>query len=305
MKLPDIVHVGYSKAMSTWLQKLFKDNDDIYYVRKTNFFIPYHNNYQKGIEYYEKHFIGSGKYQVVLESDEHLLMPGVHKGFWINTTNLRLIEKTMHRIKSTLPSVRIIVIIRNQVDMITSKYVQFVRRGGKISVNRFLDEIVFKNNNYLRYCDYRFSEVVQLLWSIFGKENVLIVILEEFRSTPDKIMWEISQFLGTDLLRGFKTKNKANVSPSFCCLKLEMMLNKMFVKQKRTHLCPATTRIPHKAWLRGYKLVETLDNKIIKNKGRDKILGIRNENRIRSIFSSDNKKFEKLLGRPLRSMGYF
>lgn len=305
MKLPNVIHIGYSKAMSTWLQKLFNENPEIFYVMKTNYFIPYFDNYKKGIEYYQKYFLKADKYKTVLESDEHLLMPGLHTGIWVNTTNLDLVTKTMTRIKETLDEVKIILVIRNQVDMIISKYVQYIRGGGKLSVDSFLNEILYKDNNYLKYCDYRYSEVIQILWKNFIKNNVYIIILEEFKRNQEKVLNEISDFIGTKIRVRKEHRKKVNVSPSYYCLRLEMILNKLFVKKKRTINQKAITRIPHRLWIYGHKFLELTDAFVFKQKQRKKFIGPVHEAKIRKIFHEDNKKLELLLRRDLRGMGYY
>lgn len=305
MKLPNVIHVGYSKAMSAWLQRLFNENQEIFYVRKTNYFIPYFDNYQKGIEYYQKYFFEADKYKVVLESDEHLLMPGLHRGIWINTTNLDLVTKTMTRIQETLSEVKVILVIRNQVDMIISKYVQYVRGGGKLSVDSFLDEILYKGNNYLKYCDYRYSEVIQILWKIFTKNNVYIIILEEFKRNQEKVLNEISDFIGTKIRVRKENRKKVNVSPSYYCLRLEMILNKLFVKKKRTINQREITRIPLRLWAYSHRFLELIDAFVFKQKRREKFIGPFHEAKIQKIFHEDNKKLELLLRRDLRSMGYY
>lgn len=291
--------------MSTWLQRLFNENEDIFYVRKTNYFIPYFDNYEKGIGYYQKYFLESDKYKVVLESDEHLLMPGMHSGIWINITNLDLIAKTMGRIKNTLPGVKIIVVIRNQVDIIISKYVQFVRRGGKLPVDAFLEEILYRDSNYLKFCDYRYSEVIRILWDLFGRDKVYIIILEEFRKAAQKIMNEMTEFIGVDISIKKQHRKKVNVSPSYYCLELEMLLNKLLVKRKRTHNKKAITRIHYRIWIYSYKILEFFDALVFKQKRRDKIIGPEHEARIQRLFSEDNRKLELLLNKNLQNMGYF
>jgi hypothetical protein len=304
MRLPDVIHVGYSKAMSTWLQRLFREDGNIFYLRKSNFFIPYFDNYEKGIQHYQKYFVGSEKYRVVLESDEHLLMPGFHSTILINITNLDLITKTMGRIKNTLPGVKILVAIRNQVDMIISKYVQFVRRGGKLTVDAFLEEVLYRDSNYLKYCDYRYSEVIRILWDLFGEDKVYVLILEEFRKNAREILNEMSQFMGVNVTVKKQQEKRVNVSPSYYCLALQRQLNKVLVKRRRTPHTQAVTRVPFRIWIYTYNFLEFYDSILFKKKHRDKIIGPMHRSKIERLFSEDNKKLESLLDKSLQDMGY-
>jgi hypothetical protein len=305
MKLPNIIHVGYSKAMSSWLQSVFKKNKNIYYVKKSNYFIPYFNNYEKGIEYYQKYFRGADKFKLILESDEHLLMPGVLTSVGVNITNVDLVTKTMKRIRETLGDVKVLIVIRNQVDMMISKFVQYVRDGGKLTVDTFLDQIIYKNDNYLKYCDYRYSEVINILWELFDRNSVYIIILEEFKKNRDKVLDEISDFMGTELETQNLKGKMVNVSPSYFCLRVEMALNNLLVKKKRTLHERTKTRIPFILWYCCYKALELVDGFVVKQKYRERLFGQAHEAKILKIFLEDNKKLELLLKKDLSNMGYF
>lgn len=303
--LPNVIHIGYSKSMSSWFQNYFSNHPDVFLIRKTRFFFPSYDLYSKGTGYYEQFFRDAEGYPVIMESDEHLVLPGVHESVLVNITNLPLIEETLNRIKNTVPNVKIIVIIRNQVDVLISRYTEYIRGGGNLDVDDFLDQLVY-NSSYKKYMDYRYNHVLELLHSIFKKENVHLIMLEDFKDDPVKVFESLSSFLGVQVREREKNDRKGvYVSPSYYGVTAQKIWNKMMVTRKKTNTEMAQTRIPANLWEFIRKVIEKIDRTIIKNKQKRKIIGNENINKIQQLFARDNYELGEMIERDMEKLGYF
>ena len=58
----------------------------------------YESNYCNGVRWYDNLFPNSYHHKVRLESDEHLMLPGINENLWINTNRLEDIDKVFGRI---------------------------------------------------------------------------------------------------------------------------------------------------------------------------------------------------------------
>ena len=120
---------------------------------------------------------------------------------------------TANRIKSLLPSVKIIVVLRNPVDRTYSHYHLTRREKGLTkSFEEIIDEDIQKINNYdddLKNSEEYYAELVQNshiargfyleqleIWlTIFDKKNILIISSEDLAENTQKTMNSIFNFL--------------------------------------------------------------------------------------------------------------
>ena len=215
MHLPQAIHVGYSKAMSTTLKWLLTTHSGVHLKTKTKFFPLYYDNFGKGKKHYEQFFSNAKPEQLCIESDEHLAAQYLDRGWWVNFSNLESIEKISKRIKKILQDPKIIIVIRNQVDMVVSKYIQYIRGGGFESIDSFFHRMFSETDSILRYEGYYYSQALELLWDYFGKKNVHVIIQEYFRKRPEVILSELANFLNIEPFKKniMLSSRKTNTSP--------------------------------------------------------------------------------------------
>ncbi|MCH2159787.1 MAG: sulfotransferase domain-containing protein [Oleiphilaceae bacterium] len=273
--------------MSTWLQSLFEQHPDISYAYRTNYFQLYNSTFDKGLEWYRAQFIGKGR--LFLESDEHLLLPEIDQNLWMNKSNLAKVQEVLENISaSSFDSLKVIFVYRSQVDMILSRYIQFVRSGGKLNFNQFFD-LTFRGEKYLDYFDYRFGKLHELMFDAFGSENVFSINIDDFKLRKANILDELASFIGVPILDSSLPQSAVNVSPSTAALKMQLMLNKLMVARKKTHVERAKTRFGYLAWKGPMKLIEMVDSRIIKDKKRYALMTDEQIEEIKNTFAEDNK----------------
>lgn len=296
--IPLVIHVGYSKCMSTWLQELFQEHPDIGYAFKTNYFQLYDSNFDRSSQWYISQFSRQGA--IYLESDEHLLLPEIDNDLWVNKSNIGKIDEVLTRIGSVVEKPKLLFVYRSQVDMILSRYIQYVRSGGKLSSTGFLEK-VFKNGNYREFCDYRFGKLHEVMAKKFGRDSIFSINMDVYKNNSALVLADLSSFLGVCIEDKQLPSSKVNVSPSYLAIKLQLMLNRFMVTRKKTHNNRAKTRFGYLVWKGAMKLVEKVDSIVVKDKQRYKIFTKKDINEIQSEFVADNQVLESMTGVNLSS----
>jgi hypothetical protein len=305
--LPNYLHIGYSKAASTWLQELLRKDKDVFLVYKSDFFFPLDTGkYKKGIEYYSTFFEGSENFKIRIESHEHIILPFHHPELKCASTNAEVVETAARRIKECLPEIKIILIIRNQTDMLLSRYTQYILQGGKVDASEFLKQLVIDDDNYLKFMDYRYSKIIRKLYDVFGASNVQVLFQEELIHKPEAFIDSLSTFFIHSLsyAPGDMTRKK-NPAPSFYGIKVIQAVNRIFVRKIETIESKTKTWIPWIVWALMVKLVRYIDGALVKNKNKKRLFTPEQKRKIKAIYAGDNKKLSGMFDKPVLEYGYY
>ena len=193
--LVDLVHVGFPKTATTWLQRaLLKENKDILCVGK-----PYlHPEFKvwmdglasiPGLDFdvraYRKQFMDLLKCHLPEDKatlpriiSYELLSGSLYMGY----DSIEL----LHRIRAVLGPVHVNITIREQAAMIESLYAYFLRGGGSIGIREFLTETnspavdMFGNPALLKR--FQYDRYIQAARDVFGTSKVNVIPYEALRS---------------------------------------------------------------------------------------------------------------------------
>jgi hypothetical protein len=207
-----VIHIGFPKTATTTLQNhLFAKHPGIHYPGK-----PYQDNDLKGMirdlviqestvyqaenleQYIDKHLAaepGTGK-KVLLISDET----------FVSAAKVRDKGIVAHRLKNLFPAAKILVTIRNQMDAVKSGYIG----GGRLlgNVPKKYKNMIISFKDWLEICENMYHgdfvrnvvyfDTIDYYTGLFGKENICILLFEDFvKNTPDFIE-KLSLFLNID-----------------------------------------------------------------------------------------------------------
>lgn len=302
--LPQILHIGFSKCASTYLRALFRAHPRIHLVFKSGFFTPF---LVKDMTFASYQSLFTDDDKVNVESDEHLTLPGIHPDLGVRTTNLGQFEEVADRIKSFLPDVKILMVIRNQASLIVSRYSEFLITGGSLTFEDFASKLMGgKEDKNLYYQNYYF-EIIRILERRFQQENLLILLQEAMREDTKQTASTISRFLSLDetlaLRKGLRTERR---SLSFAGMKFLCFLNKQLVKRPSFGGTPPTTRVPLFVYQNVVRAVRAIDFYVLSHlsPGSSRVLTEKRRNAILAHFHDDNLKLQEYFGRSLREMGY-
>jgi hypothetical protein len=186
-----LVHVGYPKSASTWLQRQIFTNTD------TGFCSPWGEQAKIAIE----HILVKDTFvfdqclnqmqdsyeEVILESNAAGLVPVIsYEHFLVDPmggpSNVR---EGVRRIKTLFPECKILLIIREQKSMILSAYLEHLRRGFPVSIERFLGCDGFAKPSIGCACPkelFLYNNLIKYLYENFCRENILVYPVEALRT---------------------------------------------------------------------------------------------------------------------------
>lgn len=210
-----IIHVGYPKTGSTFLQENIYPHlkgvtyYDYEHCRKLFRLLINHNSIDFDAETFKQHFNQQSNDFYSFE----VLVGKLANGEY----NIEL----AHRLKA-LGFKQIIISLRNQQSIFESLYRQYIQQGGVLKAKDFFREEMREFR--WSYLDY--YPLVQYYANLFGKENVFIFLQEELRNNQTKVLNNFTDFIGAAKLNKLPpSKKKGNKSLSSAAIKLLRVLN--------------------------------------------------------------------------------
>lgn len=190
-----LIHIGYPKTASTWFQ---------------NNFIPYISNYKvierekvkEAIIEPDAYNFSAAKASSILGIrneraifiSEEMLIGGIQTGGY----QMLAAKEMANRLKTIFKEqAKIIIFIRNQLDIIASLYSHYVRySGGTYHINKFIQPdkkyILHNRVNLFLKESINYHNIIEYYVSIFGIDNVDIYLYENFRNNRKQF---ISSFI--------------------------------------------------------------------------------------------------------------
>ncbi len=202
-----IIHPGFIKTATTTLQNnIFNNHSELFSIGRPwgdinsyfldNFYSPagYYN--KKGVQNFirQQQNLARKKGKKIILSDENLTY-----NYW----NRGEISKKLFDL---FGESKIIFTIRNQYDMIASYYTKHAYELGGVPSPYSGRYVNFKN--WFEYCldnwettvfgIFEFNKIIEIYENIFGKNNIHILIFEEFRKDKNAFLSKIANILEVD-----------------------------------------------------------------------------------------------------------
>lgn len=189
MPLPNFIIFGAVKGGTSSLYHYCKQHPDIYMspLKEARFF---------AYDETDPEFQGKAKNRFpIRRMDEYrALFEGVSGQTVIGEASPQYLRSQIAavRIKQVIPHVKLLASLRHPVDRIYSGYTMSVRAG---SENRSIED-VFRDRRLLDSSCY--YESVKRYFELFGRDQIKIIIFEDFTDRTLYLMQEIFTFLGVD-----------------------------------------------------------------------------------------------------------
>lgn len=305
--LPDVLHIGFSKCGSTFLQAFFRQHPEIYLTHKLHFFSPFpFSNYDLGEEYYSKFFKDSD-FKIKIDSDEHIILPIYHPVLGSAATTKESVIEVCDKIKNFVPSVKIILVIRNHKSLLLSRYSEYLLGGGKVDFKVFVKENLCCSIDKKNYFQNYYFDIIKTLNHYFGKENVLVLMQEELLKNGDKAIQSLCAFLNIKtIFPAVKKIRDKRVGLSLTGMRLMKMLNFLLVEKPELFDQKAKTRLPYWIYKFFLRVIRLIDYYLpISLKGsRSNLLTPELIKQIDSTFEKDNKELAAIFNNNINQLGY-
>jgi hypothetical protein len=194
------IHIGFRRTATTCLQNVvFNRNEGINYIAKTG------DNYPKWL--IEWHYLDDYAFEKWKEKIKDTLF-SLLDGGKINLisseafTNTGVIYSQALRIKAIVPDARIIMTLRDPVEMVKSHYRGDVSEGvAHLELKEYLDwkrtPFVIGKRRPIYLPDFFFTEAVDFYKELFGEKNLCILKYEDMVRRPDDFFNQLGSFMGT------------------------------------------------------------------------------------------------------------
>ena len=232
-----LVHIGYHKTGTSWLQRFLFRNADVGFhsagkgpgTPVTSFVAtrPLDFDADRARDEFEPALTRARRRGLVpVVSLERLAGHPFSGGY----DSRELAE----RLAAVMPDARILCVFREQTAMIASTYKQFVKTGGPSSVDRFLHPPEHRHVRIPQFDPrhFEYDRLLRLYRTLFGPENVRFLPYESFVADPRGFVRGIITFAGATaspaVLDSLPFEQRPNVGQSAASLGAVRRLNRFF-----------------------------------------------------------------------------
>jgi len=303
-----IFHVGLHKTGTTWFQKKF-------YPRVSGYrFIPRELVRVTLLAESPLAFdAAEARKRLQIDGDEPAIvceedLSGVlHNGL----LSLYAAKEMANQIAAIAPEARIVLFVRSQTSLAASSYHQYLREGGTGSVHAYLFPEDYHHPGDVRplkvprfdFRQFEFDRLVAHYDGLFGRENVFVFALEQFRKEPEQFLDDFCAKLGID-----RPPDVANerLNPSFRRGLLPVVRAMNRFTRRSVIDKSAIVHIPY--WYqRRKKLLKWANRRSVFGSPptAEKLLGTRTFQWIQRRFRESNLALERRMAIDLHALGYF
>jgi len=174
----NIFHIGYHKTATTWFQKKLYPHVSNFDIAKRSLIRSF---------FYEDKMYNFDNASDIIFCDEELsgnIHNAGHSGF---------LTKQVARKIGEFNNPKVVIFLRNQYDIISSSYLQYVKEGGNYSINKYVYHKEYLRSNRVSLFSFKHFNYYNLISNyieIVGKKNVHIYLYEDFASNQKSFIKE-------------------------------------------------------------------------------------------------------------------
>jgi hypothetical protein len=220
MPLPNFLVIGAPKSGTTSLYEYLKQHPQVFLPDKKE---PHFFSFEgrtcgyngPGQEHFMKKRVTTfGAYQDLYRDTGDAVAIGDASTSYIH------IPAAADRIKTYLPDVKMIAMLRHPVDRAFSHYLHHFRNGGELLIS-FEEAIAAEGDRqaqgwspFWQYQDIGFyGRHLQRFFDVFDANNIRVYLFDDFIAHPETVTQDIFEFIGVDAtLPAINTQTKHNVS---------------------------------------------------------------------------------------------
>lgn len=191
--------IGYSKSGTTFLRSYFDQHPEIEFLRTANYFShaqndnPYTFSPAPGkitIDVFESLALG-----IIRDDNEKWQRERFNPACPLKESGVRIDPlKIVHNIHEEFPNAKVMLLMRNQISWLKSHYKYFFT-GLKENQNSFEDFLLTPRGK-AAVAGGCYDICIHECYRLFGKENVLVMTMENLRGQEQKTLDELCRFIG-------------------------------------------------------------------------------------------------------------
>jgi hypothetical protein len=193
------IHIGYHKTATTWLQQVvfpkhsqinyLNAYDDLFTLTQQISLLSEHDFNLEARSFstiYDKHSVKNDGSINLISWEGFVGDPFCRISTGYQNAN---------RLNMLFPKAKILIVIRNQLEIIKSLYRQYIQEGGTASLEKFynpshMTRIRF-SKEYLFY-----DKLISHYIDLFGNDSVCVLLYEDIKNDSDNFINGITRFLG-------------------------------------------------------------------------------------------------------------
>lgn len=178
---PNFLGIGVPKSATTWLAEGLRRHPEIFLSHdKELVYFSSEKKFSLGADWYLSHFAGSSDKKAIGEFSVTYLAGG---------------DKVAQRIKSLLPEIRLIAVLRDPVERAFSHY-RWLQQIGRLSYKVSFADALALNPDLIRFGLYH--RQLSQYCEHFDVSRLLLLLHDDIRQAPDSVLSDTYRFLGVN-----------------------------------------------------------------------------------------------------------
>lgn len=174
--LPNFLHIGTSKAGSTWIFKMLSSHPKIFMADGKGLYF-FCGHYDRGLEWYSAQFKPTGQHRMVGESSHTYMASAV----------------AYKRIAKDLPEAKLIACVRDPVERAFSDYLDGLKNGGFTGT---FEEVIEQDPEIVDIG--RYGSQIQRYLDHFPRQQLHVALFDDLACRPTEFAAKIQTFLGVE-----------------------------------------------------------------------------------------------------------
>jgi hypothetical protein len=200
-----LIHVGYHKTGTSWLQKEFFENP----LTEINSLAKYDDRAKWITEFVKPFYLYN-------ENNVKKLINQSYKSGKLNVLSLERLSgypstggfdslENAQRLKFLFPNAKILIVVREQLSMIRSHYMEYLKANGTEKLEELLtpERFYFIRNPIFQLEFFNYNHLIKVYDDLFSKENVLVLPFELLKTDSTCFIKSITNFLEVNHLDEF------------------------------------------------------------------------------------------------------
>lgn len=214
-KPPLLVHIGYHKTGTTWLQRVLFQPEFGYHP-----LLGHEEIFEHIIKPHDMHYrpekpqaMIAGLRSAHEDGSIDVISSEMLSGnpFYGSRENLGIAR----RLAGIVPDARILITIRNQMSILPSVYMQYLSRGGSMTMRQFFAEKPVMGYSTFTAETFEYHLLLQVYRDLFGEDRVLVLTQEQLNSDMNGYLNTLAAFSGNNKFSKAGAINTDRVGVSF------------------------------------------------------------------------------------------